>query len=90
MIKFKISKNICFSRPAPPFIGRDENVSKMDVDSVDRRRPVDNGLQTHTHTHTHTHTSEKERPQSGQRRPVEKLSLVDADHENLSLVDVDQ
>ena len=46
-------------------LGRDEKVSKMDVDSVD---------------------SVDRRPEC---RPVEKLSLVDVDHEKLSLVDVD-
>ena len=44
--------------------GRDENVSKMDVDSVDRRP---------------------------ERRPVEKISLVDIDQlTNVRMVDVDQ
>ena len=44
--------------------GRDENVSKMDVDSVDRRP---------------------------ERRPVEKISLVDIDQlKNVRMVDVDQ
>ena len=59
---------------APPTLGRDENVSKMDVDSVDSRpgrRPV-------------------KKRQDGRRRPVEKLSLVDVDQENVRMVDVDQ
>ena len=58
--------------------GRDENVSKMDVDGRRQRRQS-------------TRTSTSWKPQSGRRRPVEKLSLVDVDHENLSflLVDVD-
>ena len=55
--------------------GRDENVSKMDVDSIDERR-------------LSTRTSTNKKLQSG--RPIEKLSLVDVNHENLSLVDVDQ
>ena len=54
----------------PSRFGRDENVSKMDVDNVDS---VD--------------------CRSGGRsggRPVEKLSLVDVDQENVRMVDVDK
>ena len=71
--------------------GRDENLSKTDVHSVDQRWPLEKIIVVdvdHLKTSVWS-TSTTWKPQSGWRRPLEKLSLVKVDREKCSGINVD-